>query len=48
MESCRLGQTERGSFVATILLPVPPEIGPPMLPFEDQEIVELAEPFPGE
>jgi hypothetical protein len=46
MDSCRLGQTERGSFVATILLPVPPEIGPPMLPFGDEEIVELAEPFP--
>lgn len=42
MESCRLGQTERGSFVATVLLPVPPEVGPPLLPFGDDE----AEPFP--
>jgi hypothetical protein len=28
MESCRLGQTERGSFVAAILAPVPPELQP--------------------
>ena len=28
LKSCRLGQTERGSFVATILAPVPPEIQP--------------------
>ena len=26
LRSCRLGQTERGSFVATIITPVPPEI----------------------
>ena len=26
LASCRLGQTERGSFVATIVAPVPPEI----------------------
>ncbi len=31
---CRLGQTERGSFIATILIPVPPSIGepPPVFP----------------
>ena len=28
LNSCRVGQTERGSFVATILAPVPPEIQP--------------------
>jgi len=28
IESCRLGQTERGSFVATVIAPVPPEIQP--------------------
>lgn len=27
LERCRLGQTERGSFIATILIPVPPSIG---------------------
>ena len=26
MKNCRMGQTERGSFVATISTPVPPEI----------------------
>ncbi len=44
MKECRLGQTERGSFVATILLPVPPEIGPPLLPFGDEELLQEAEP----
>lgn len=29
--TCRLGQTERGSFVATIIAPVPPFIEPPSL-----------------
>lgn len=44
MKSCRLGQTERGSFVATFLLPVPPDIGSPMLPFGDDASIE-SEPF---
>lgn len=26
LDKCRLGQTERGSYIATILIPVPPEI----------------------
>jgi hypothetical protein len=30
LKNCRFGQTERGSFVATILAPVPPEIQPPL------------------
>ena len=46
IQSCRLGQTERGSFVATILLPVPPEIGTPLLPFGDDVAIEETEPFP--
>ena len=28
LDTCRLGQTERGSFVATIVTPVPPVVGP--------------------
>ncbi|MGF1583585.1 MAG: hypothetical protein ACFCD0_30065 [Gemmataceae bacterium] len=31
VDSCRLGQTERGSFVATILAPVPPDIDEQMV-----------------
>jgi hypothetical protein len=31
LTTCRLGQTERGSFIATIIAPVPPLIEPPSL-----------------
>lgn len=31
LATCRLGQTERGSFIATIIAPVPPLIEPPTL-----------------
>lgn len=44
LRSCRMGQTERGSFVATILAPVPPEIQPTLSFGEDAP--EDAEPFP--
>jgi hypothetical protein len=45
IKNCRLGQTERGSFVATIITPVPPAI-PPLLPFADEISHEATEPFP--
>jgi hypothetical protein len=45
LKSCRLGQTERGSFVATIIAPVPPEIQKTM-PFVEEESRLDMEPFP--
>ncbi len=45
IKGCRLGQTERGSFVATIITPVPPAFEPvPLLP-DDEEFREATEPF---
>jgi hypothetical protein len=44
LKTCRLGQTERGSFVATIFAPVPPEIQP-ALPNLDAGQFQLEEPF---
>jgi hypothetical protein len=45
LASCRLGQTERGSFIATILAPVPPLIEPPSL-FPDMQPTNIAtEPY---
>jgi hypothetical protein len=44
LHECRLGQTERGSFVATILAPVPPEIQR-NLDFKDDGIQLGLEPF---
>jgi hypothetical protein len=43
IKSCRLGQTERGSFVATIITPVPPSLHQQTLPGLDFEDVQ--EPF---
>ncbi len=45
LKGCRFGQTERGSFVATILAPVPPEIQPPVAGL-DTGGFELEQPFP--
>jgi len=45
LKDCRFGQTERGSFVATILAPVPPEVQPPPAGL-DRSRFELQEPFP--
>ncbi|QDV33710.1 hypothetical protein [Tautonia plasticadhaerens] len=45
LKSCRMGQTERGSFVATIITPVPPEIQQ-TLGFDDADLQEEIEPFP--
>jgi hypothetical protein len=45
LNSCRVGQTERGSFVATILAPVPPEIQPPLAGL-DAGRFEPEPPFP--
>ena len=43
--SCRLGQTERGSFVATIIAPIPPEI-PGRIALCDDETRTDCEPYP--
>jgi hypothetical protein len=45
LKGCRFGQTERGSFVATILAPVPPEIQPPLAGL-DAGRFEPEQPFP--
>ncbi len=45
IKGCRLGQTERGSFVATIIAPVPPAFQPLPLPLDDEEFQEATEPF---
>ena len=45
LEGCRFGQTERGSFVATVLAPVPPEIQPPLAGLDSGRL-ELEQPFP--
>lgn len=42
LERCRLGQTERGSFIATILIPVPPLIGEQQSMFSDRGIQDEA------
>jgi hypothetical protein len=44
IKSCRLGQTERGSFVATIITPVPPALHQENLPGLDG-FVDVQEPF---
>jgi hypothetical protein len=45
VKSCRLGQTERGSFIATIITPVTPEIQS-VMGFVDQTSRLDMEPFP--
>ncbi len=45
LKSCRLGQTERGSFIATIIAPVPPALQR-VMDFGDQESRLGMEPFP--
>jgi hypothetical protein len=37
VRSCRIGQTERGSYVAAILAPVPPNLTPSLLDALDGE-----------
>jgi hypothetical protein len=44
IKNCRLGQTERGSFVATIITPVPPSLRQAALP-GDEAFEEVLEPF---
>src|SRR5271157_6669709 len=44
LSECRLGQTERGSFVATILAPVPPQVQS-LLNLQYEEGGEESEPF---
>lgn len=46
LRECRLGQTERGSFVATIFAPVPPELEARTLGFRDADFQLDREPFP--
>jgi hypothetical protein len=46
LQTCQLGQTERGSFVAKILAPVPPQINKQAELFEpDDESLLASEPF---
>lgn len=45
IRKCRLGQTERGSFVATIITPVPPALSQQSLFPEDEALQEDSEPF---
>jgi len=45
MKTCRLGQTERGSFVATILAPVPPEIQPALANLDAGQFPLEQQPF---
>ena len=44
LANCRLGQTERGSFIATIIAPVPPEIQKP-LDFREENFRLGMEPY---
>ncbi len=44
IKNCRLGQTERGSFVATIITPVPPSLRQAALP-GDEAFEDVLEPF---
>ena len=44
LKTCRLGQTERGSFVATIITPVPPEIQK-LMEFVDEDSRLSQEPY---
>ena len=46
LDTCRLGQTERGSFVATIVTPVPPAVEQPACLPGMEGRLEAAEPFP--
>lgn len=46
LDTCRLGQTERGSFVATIVTPVPPAIEQQACLPGMEGSLEAAEPFP--
>ena len=45
IEECRLGQTERGSFVATIIAPVPPMLSQRSFMEEDEAFQKEMEPF---
>ena len=45
IKGCRLGQTERGSFVATVIAPVPPAFQQTALFRDDGEFNESNEPF---
>lgn len=45
IKECRLGQTERGSFVATIITPVPPAFQQVVMLPDDEEFQDATEPF---
>jgi hypothetical protein len=47
LETCQLGQTERGSFVATIMAPIPPQIDRQagLFPEDDPQLALGTEPF---
>jgi hypothetical protein len=46
LRECRIGQTERGSFVAAILAPVPPDLGSSPLRHLGDEFSPATEPYP--
>jgi hypothetical protein len=47
LEGCRVGQTERGSYVATIIAPVPVDLEPNLFPSDLREEEQIAtEPYP--
>ena len=45
LKSCRLGQTERGSFIATIITPVPPDLQK-IMESDDPSVRAMMEPYP--
>ena len=47
LETCQLGQTERGSFIATIMAPIPPQIEhqAEMFPGNEPQLALETEPF---
>jgi len=45
LRSCRVGQTERGSFVATILAPVTPEVAPSLFDNGQDALDLFQEPY---
>ena len=45
IDGCRFGQTKRGSFVANIIAPVPPDFQQTTFAFPEEELREASEPF---
>lgn len=45
LKECRMGQTERGSYIATIIAPVPPELTPSLFAQGEDAFVPADEPY---